>query len=119
MSTQTVADRLVELCREQKNREALDELYADNCTSREMPGMPNDFVEGKPAIIEKTEGWFATVEEMHSSSVGDPIVAGAHFSCVMNFDVTFKERGRIAMEEIAVFEVKDDKIVSEQFFYSM
>ncbi len=119
MNTQQVADRLVALCREQKNDEALEELYADNCTSREMPGMPNDFVEGKDAIKKKSEAWYATVEEFHGGDVGDPIVAGDHFSCTMKFDCTFKDRGRVAMEEVAIFEVKDDKIVAEQFFYSM
>jgi len=37
----------------------------------------------------------------------------------MGFDVTFKEKGRTQMEEVCVFEVKDEKIVSEQFFYDM
>ena len=50
MNTQQVAEKLVAMCREGKNMEALNELYADNCTSREMPGMPNEFVEGKSAI---------------------------------------------------------------------
>lgn len=99
--------------------EALHELYADNCTSREMPGMPNEFVEGKEAIVKKSEQWFNNVEEMHSGEVGDPAVAGNHFSCSMNFDITFKDRGRTQMEEICVFEVQEGKIVAEQFFYSM
>jgi hypothetical protein len=37
----------------------------------------------------------------------------------MSFDVTFKERGRQQMEELCVFEVKDGKIINEQFFYTM
>ena len=119
MSTQEVADKLVSLCREGKQDQALTELYADNCTSREMPGMPNEFVEGKPAIIKKSEGWMATVEEMHSAEVGDPIVTENHFSCTMKFDATFKDRGRVQMEEISVYTVDDGKIVAEQFFYAM
>ena len=119
MNPPQVAERLVALCREQKNDVALEELYADSCTSREMPGMPNDLVEGKDAIKKKSADWYASVEEFHGGEVGDPIVAGDHFSCVMKFDCTFKERGRVAMEEVAVFEVKDGKIVAEQFFYSM
>ena len=119
MSTQDVANKLVSLCREGKNEQALTELYADNCTSREMPGMPNEFVEGKPAIIKKSEGWFATVEEMHSAEVGDPIVTQNHFSCTMKFDITFKDRGRVQMEEISVYTVNDGKITAEQFFYAM
>jgi ketosteroid isomerase-like protein len=32
-------------------------------------------------------------------------------------DVTMKGQGRMKMDEIAVYGVKDGKIVSEQFFY--
>ena len=35
----------------------------------------------------------------------------------MSRDVTFKGRPRVKREEIAVFEVHDGKIISEQFFY--
>jgi ketosteroid isomerase-like protein len=37
----------------------------------------------------------------------------------MNMDVTYKEGGRMPMNEIAVYEVKDGKIAAEQFFYNM
>lgn len=35
----------------------------------------------------------------------------------MGMDVTLKGMGRRQMDEIAVYEVKDGKIVKEQFFY--
>jgi limonene-1,2-epoxide hydrolase len=31
-------------------------------------------------------------------------------------DLTMKGQGRMQMSEVCVYEVKDDKIVSEQFF---
>lgn len=119
MSTQEVANRLVEMCRQGQNMEALSELYAENCVSREMPGMPNEVTEGLAAITKKSEQWFSNVEEFHSSEVSDPIVAGNHFTCTMKFDITFKDQGRTQMEEVCVFEVADGKIANEQFFYSM
>ena len=119
MTTQQIADRLVALCREGKNDEAFEELYSDAATSSEMPGMPNEFVEGKPAIAKKSEVWFANVEQIHGGEVSDPLVAGNHFSCVMKFDITFKDRGRQQSEEIALYTVEDGKIVAEQFFYTM
>ena len=51
--------------------------------------------------------------------IGEPVVADNHFTSKMTFDVTFKDRGRQQMEEVAVFGVKDGKIASEQFFYNM
>ena len=119
MSTQEVADRLVEMCRQGQNMEALSELYAENCVSREMPGAPVELTEGLAAIKKKSETWYATVEEIHSSEVGDPIVGGNFFSCTMGMDITFKEQGRVKFEEVCVYEVADGKIASEQFFYSM
>ena len=57
------------------------------------------------------------MEEFHGAAIGDPIVSGNHFSCSMMMDATFKETGRERMDEICVYEVKDGKIVKEQFFY--
>ncbi len=119
MSAQEVASRLVEMCRQGQNMEALAELYAEDCVSREMAGMPNELTEGLAAIKKKSEQWYATVEEFHGGQVSDPVVAGNYFTCKMSFDITFKEQGRSQMEELCVYEVTDGKISSEQFFYSM
>ena len=119
MNTQDVANRLITMCREGKNLEAIDELYADNITSKEMPGMPNDTVSGKEAVRQKSEQWMESIEEFHGGEVSDPVVAGNHFTCRMTFDATFKEGGRQQMEEIGIFEVKEGKIVGEQFFYEL
>lgn len=118
MNTQEVANRLVELCREGKNMDAVDELYADHIVSHEPKGSPMEFTEGKQAVRGKSEYWYSTVEEVHSGEVSDPIVTGNFFSCTMDMDVTYKEHGRAPMNEVCVYEVKDGKIVSEQFFYN-
>lgn len=119
MTTQDVADRLVSLCREGKNVDAINELYADNIVSLEAAGSPMERAEGKEAILGKTNYWHSTVQEIHSGEVSDPVVTGNFFSVSMEMDVTYKETGRYVMKEIAVYEVKDGKIVFEQFFYNM
>ena len=119
MNTQQVADRLVEMCRQGKNMEALEELYADDVVSKEMPGYPGEVTEGIKAVFEKSENWFANVEEFNGAQISDPQVAGNHFSCTMDMDVTFKDRGRQQMSEVCVYGVENGKIVSEQFFYNM
>ena len=119
MNTQEIADKLVKMCRNGQNMEVLDELYADNVVSREMPGMPGELTEGIKEIFAKNEQWLGDVVEFHSSNVSDPQVAGNHFTCTMDFDVTFKSRGRQQMKEVCVYGVDNGKIVSEQFFYSM
>lgn len=120
MNTQDVANRYVKMSREGQMFDIIDQLYDDSIVSREMPEWPGPTVtEGIKAVMEKNDNWMSSVEEIHSGMVSDPIVAGNHFTVRMDFDVTFKEQGRQQMEEIAVFEVNNGKIVNEQFFYSM
>ncbi len=119
MKTQDVANRLISMCREDKNMEAIEELYADNIVSKEMPGMPGETVSEKEAVTKKSADWLANVQEFHSGEISNPLIAGNHFSCNMSFDVTFKDSGRKQIEEVCVFEVNNGKIINEQFFYSM
>ena len=119
MTTQEVANRLVSLCREGKNIEAMEELYGDNVVSTEMPGAPNPVTSGIKEVVAKSEQWLNNVQEFHRSEISEPQVAGDHFSCTMDFDVTFKDRGRQQMQEVCVYKVDNGKIVNEQFFYNM
>ena len=119
MDTQEVANKWASMCREGKNLECINELYADNIVSREMPGTPNEVETGKQNIWNKNKQWLDNVQEWHSGEISDPIVTDNHFTSKMKFDVTFKDRGRQQMEELGVYEVKDGKIAKEQFFYSM
>lgn len=120
MNTQQVADRLAALCREGKYEEAQNELYADDATSVEMAGAggPLGDVQGLDAIREKGRKWAEDIVEIHGGSVSDPVVAGDWFSIAMGIDATYKSMGRMPMEEICVYRVRDGKIVHEQFFYN-
>ncbi len=120
MTTQQVADRLVELCRQGKNVEAVKELYATNVVSHEPPGYANgpERLDGKAAVLAKTEQFHAMLETFHGGHVSDPVLAGNHFAVSMNMDVTLKGIGRSQMEEVAVYEVTDGKITREQFFFA-
>ncbi|MFL0354609.1 SnoaL-like domain-containing protein [Xanthomarina sp. GH4-25] len=119
MKTKEVAQKWVELCREGKNLECINQLYHDDVVSKEMPGMPDEVITGKQNVWNKSKEWLDSVEGFHSSEISDPVVAGNFFSAKMAFDCTFKEHGRQKMEEVCVYEVKDGKIASEQYFYSM
>jgi len=117
MNTQEVANRLVELCRIGENMQAQKELYDKNIISKEMPSAPNPIVSGIDAVAQKSQEWYASVEEFHGSEISDPIVAENHFSCTMNLDCTFKGQGRMKIREVAVYQVNNGKITEEQFFY--
>jgi ketosteroid isomerase-like protein len=120
MTTQQVADRLVGLCREKKYVQALDELYSPEIVSTEPRGdanMPAE-MKGIEAIRAKTQWWFDTYQQ-NEQKVDGPLVADTHFAVRFYMDTTHKQSGqRMKMTELAVYEVKDGKIVSERFFYS-
>jgi len=121
MTTGTVARRLIELCRAGQFDRALVELYAKDARSIEMEGMtggPLGNAEGLDAIRAKGKRFGESCAEVHSLTISDPLIAGQFFTIAMGLDATYKEGGRRAMKEVCVYEVRDDKIVREQFFYS-
>lgn len=118
MTTQEVADRLSRYFKENKWAEAQDELFSKDAESIEPPhshGMPS--VKGIDAIKQKGADFNSMVEEVHGGYAGEPIVAGNYIAIAMGMDVTMKGQGRSKMEEICLYEVKNGKIVKEQFFY--
>jgi hypothetical protein len=117
MTTQKVADRLIELCRKGQIQQAQEELYGENMVSIEPPGAPVEKAEGLQAVVEKGQQFAAMIEEHHGLSITDPVVRGKYFSMGMTLDATMKGQGRTLLEEICVYKVEDGKIVSEQFFY--
>ena len=119
MNTAAVARRLVQLCREGKFNEAQNELYSSDARSIEPEGMsgPLGSVQGMEAIREKGRRFEESLVQIHGVTCSDPLVADPFFSVVMGFDATYKEGGRRALEELCVYEVRDGKIVREQFFY--
>ena len=118
MTTQEVANRFHEMAQEGQWSKIQEELFADSAVSIEPPQSPGlQSVEGKEAIKKKGEMFDQMVEEMHGGYSNAPVVAGNFFAVAMGMDVTMKGMGRTKMDEISVYEVKDGKIVKEQFFY--
>ena len=118
MTTQEVATRFNELAQQEKWFEIQDELFADNVRSVEPPTAKHlKNAEGKAAVRKKAEDWLKRVEELHGSYTTAPVVGGSHFAVGRGLDITVKGLGRIKIDEIMLYEVKDGQIVLEQFFY--
>jgi ketosteroid isomerase-like protein len=118
MSTTEIANRLVDFCNKGDFEGAQKELYADDAVSIEPNATP-DFqqeAKGLDAIIEKGKKWSSMVEEYHGVKVSQPLAGDHSFALTMFMDVTMKGRGRMQMTELCVYNVKDGKVVSEQFF---
>ncbi len=119
MSTMEIGKKLVEFCRQGKNMDSLNTLYADDAVSVEavaMPGSPQQAT-GLAAIKAKGE-WWVNNHEVHSANVTGPWPHGDRFVVGFQYDVTNKPSGqRMKMDEVGLFTVRNGKIVREEFFY--
>src|SRR6266496_2678028 len=116
MTTQEVAARFNELAQQEKWFDIQDELFAANAKSIDPENSPYfKYADGKAAVRKKGEDFVAKVTEVHELSTTHPVIAGNHFAAGRISDITAKDFGRIRIEEIMLYEVKDGQIVLEQF----
>jgi ketosteroid isomerase-like protein len=121
MDTMEIARKMVDLCRQGRNLEALDTLFAADVVSVEAAAMPNMDREmrGLDAVKGKNQWWLDN-HEVHAAEVSGPWPHGDRFIVGFDYDVTSKPTGqRMQMKEAALYTVKDGKIVREEFFYDM
>jgi hypothetical protein len=117
MTTQEVAKRFYDLAQQGKWEQIQNELFSQDAKSIEPPGPEGlTTVQGLDKIKEKGKQWEKMIQETHGGYCNEPQVAGRYFACAMGVDATMKGQGRTKMDEIALYEVKDGKIISEQFF---
>ena len=74
---------------------------------------------GKRAVLAKYRAWEAD-HEIHDMQIAGPWVGATGFAVRYNVDVTQKSTGqRNQMEEIAVYTVRNGKIVREEFHFGV
>ena len=113
-----VATRFNELAQQEKWFEIQDEFFADNVRSIDPPCSPYFvYAEGKAPVREKGEDFVKRIEAVHRTHTTEPVVGGNHFAVGREMDITVQGLGRIQINEVMLYEVKDGQIASEQFFY--
>ena len=118
MTTQEVASRFNELAKEEKWFEIQDELFSDVVKSIDPPNSRYfGYAEGKVLVRKKGEEFVNRIEAAHRRYTTEPIVGGNHFAVGREVDITVQGFGRIQINEVMLYEVKDGQIVLEQFFY--
>ena len=119
-TTSEVARELVSLCRDGRNLEAIDSFYANDVISIESVG--DDTMPAKMQGIDAVRGknqWWMDNHELHGQTVEGAYLGDGQFAVHYTFDVTNKTSGeRVNMSEMALYTVKDGKVVAEQFFYN-
>jgi ketosteroid isomerase-like protein len=118
METKEIAKKLVEYCKHADWNGAHDTLYAPDATSIEPTSTPEFEKEtnGLDAIRQKGRKFDSMVEQVHSIEVSEPLIAGNTIAFVLAMDVTMKNQGRMKAPELCVYQVREGKIISEQFF---
>jgi hypothetical protein len=118
MTTQEVANRFDELASQEKWFDIQAELFAENVKSIDPDDSPYfTYAEGKETVRKKGENWVKRITAAHKRYTTKPIVAGNHFVVGREVDITVDGFGRIQINELMIYEVKDGQIISEQFFY--
>lgn len=118
MNIQQIADRLAEFCKTGDFETAQKELYADDVISIEPMATPDYDKEtkGKDAVEAKMQKFKSSVEASYGNEVSAPLVTANAIAFTLAMDVKMKGQDRMTMAEICVYEVKDGKVISEQFF---
>ena len=122
MDTKQVGKKLVDLCKAGKNLDAVNSLYSKDIVSVEASGSPNmpATMRGIDAIIGKHK-WWDENHEVPVAEVKGPFPNEDKFAAQFHYEMTPKTGAmkgkRVSMDEIAVYTVKDGKIVREEFFY--
>ncbi len=116
MTTQQIANKLADYCKKGKWAKAQKELYADNVWSEEPAGLYPRVAKGMKQVTAKGEAW-AKNAKVYKMEVSKPLVAGNWITMKMTIDSQWKGMPRTKESELCLYQVKNGKIVSEQFFY--
>ena len=120
MDTKQVAQEFTQLCKDGRFEEAGQRFWSDRVVSLEPMDGPMARSESRKAVEAKGQWWYAN-HEVHSSATEGPYVHGDQFAVRYSFEITPKtgEKAgkRMSMTEIAVYTVKDGKVVEERFFF--
>ena len=103
--------------------DAINSLYSNDVVSVEAaggPGMPRE-AKGIAEIRAKTRSWEEN-HEVHSGKAEGPFPHDDRFAVRFVYDVTAKggpmKGKRFQMDEVAIYTVRNGKIVREEFFYN-
>jgi hypothetical protein len=118
MKTEQIAQKLSDYCRKGEFEHAQKELFASDAISVEPSASPmfEKETKGLNAILEKGHKFESMTEKVYGVQTSEPLVSGNSFAMRLSMDMEMKGRQREKMEELCVYNVKDGKIVSEQFF---
>ena len=119
METIEIAKRLKKLVEEGDYFTAYDELFDSKAIALEpqLNEMGLGEVKGKEAIKQKVSALSKGVESMVSREMSEPIVSANHIAFTNIVRAKLKDGNEMNLSEICLDEVRDGKIIKEEFHY--
>jgi hypothetical protein len=118
LTTTEIAARFHALAQQEKWFEIQDEFFAEDVRSIEPPNSPYlPDAAGKAAVRQKAQDFVSRVEAVHQARTTAPVIGGDHFAVGRLIECTVRGLGRITIDQVMLYRVRDGRIVLEQFFY--
>jgi hypothetical protein len=113
-TTLDIANTLTGLLRQQQFVAAYEQLFIDEAISIDPLKPDLSPVKGLARLIE-FEKAFLSKAKIQSVTISEPIISGAYFA-VRLFMQASVGPSNVAFDELCIYEVRHEKIVSQQFF---
>ncbi|MEO0899805.1 MAG: SnoaL-like domain-containing protein [Bacteroidota bacterium] len=119
MNNEQIAARLHELVKAGDYFTAYDELFDNNAVAIEpqLAQMGLGEIKGLDAIKNKVGSLGEGIEALVSREMSAPIISANHIAFTNIVQAKMKDGSDFNLSEICLYEVKEGKIISEQFFY--
>lgn len=117
MNINEIANRLVELLKEKKFIETQKELFDEHIVNQEPEEAQSRSVSGLESVLLKESNFLKNIKTWKNFEVSEPIISKDFFSIRMFTEVVLVNDREVSIDEIIVYEVRNGKIVKEQFFY--
>ncbi len=113
----TIAHQLIALLREKRFLEAQEQLFAIDAINQEPELYKERSVFGLKAMMVKEKRFLSNIKKWNHFEVSEPLISKHHFTIHMITDVLLKNEQNVRIDEIIIYEVDNNKIIKEQFFY--
>ncbi|EAQ42432.1 SnoaL-like domain-containing protein [Polaribacter sp. MED152] len=118
MTTEQITERLTSLLKEGKFEDIYDTLFDQENVKHIEPQSPYfPDITGVKAIKEKDSVMAGNISEVHTMEIGKAITSKDFIALPYRMSFTMKDRKKAELDELIVYQVKNGKIILEQFFY--
>lgn len=118
MTIKKIAEQLVNYLEQGQFEKALRDLFAEEAVSIEPEKSNIPVFQGLQAILKKGEDFRNSVEVWHGLSVSAPLITKEYFAISFTVELTYKgQKEPTTLEELIIYQVKNGKIIQEQFIY--